>query len=130
MKTLKLLRVNHSGGSVSGEYDRCSSVSGYRGHDWTQELGADTVGIDARPVSESDAIVLAISGPMPGVDLPPGTVHSCMDDAPRPYVGEARALDCVSLDVYCDLWAAKGAVIIRGESAIRAFAAVLSKPRW
>lgn len=129
MPTLKLLRVNYTGGSVSGEYAAGHSISGYRGHDWTKELDADTIGIDSRPVSESDAFHLAISGPMPGVDLPPGTISRPFTDGYEKYTGEARALDCVALDVYCELWAAKGARIIRGEQAIREFAEELSKPR-
>lgn len=129
MPTLKLLRVNYTGRSVSGEYGNSHSVSGYRGHDWTKELDENTVGIDARPVSEADAVVLAISGPMPNVDLPAGTMSKPFEGDHKPYDGAARSLDYVSLDVYCELWAAKGARIIRGEQAIREFAAELSRPR-
>lgn len=128
-RTLKLLQVNYTGGSVSGDYGESATVSGYRGHDWTKELGPDTIGIDSRPVSEGDAIVLAVSGPMVNVDLPPGTMSAPFEDGYKPFNGSPRALDFVALDVYCDLWASKGARIIRGEEEVRAFALELSKPR-
>ncbi len=129
MATLKLLRVNHTGGGVSGEYDNNSSVSGCRGHDWTKELDENTIGIDARTVSADDAARLVIAGPMVKVDLPAGKRQRPISGTISQYEGEAGALDYVSLDVYCELWAAKGARIIRGAEAIREFAAELSKPR-
>ena len=126
MKALKVLRVNYTGKTVSGDYGEGSTVSGYRGHDWTRELSADTVGIDSRPVAEEDAYKLAICGPMLGVDLPPRTISRPFGGTAE-YTGEARALDCVSLDVFCELWEQKGARIVRGEDAIREFAAELSR---
>lgn len=122
-----------NGNSVSGHYHKqgdCSgSISGYVGHDWTDDIDENTIGVDARSMTWDDRCTLAISGPMPDVDLPPGTMSRCFENGHIPYNGAARSLDYVSLDVWLSLWEAKGAIIIRGADAVMAFAEELSGKR-
>lgn len=131
-KAAALLMVSgYSGGNVTAylrrEGDCSSTVSGYIGHDWTDDIGPDTFGLDARQMSDNDRIDLAIGGPMPNVDLPPGTMSCPFEGGYKPYNGAARSLDYVSLDVYLSLWEAKGAIVHREPAAVRQFAESLSR---
>lgn len=124
-QAVKLLRV---GAGVSGEYGQHHTISGYIGHDWTDDVDADTIGLDIRPVEKGKRITLAISGPMCNPDLPPKTMDKTFAGGWVPYVpGQARSLDYVSLDVYLAMWEEAGAIVHRGEEAVRQFAASISR---
>lgn len=89
-------------------------LSGY-GDDWTahvHELAPDALVIDKRSVRTwEDLSRLAVSGPMPGAEVPEGMRDSLSEgivpwrDQPQPdrdpRFGNARSFDRVALDVYC-----------------------------
>jgi hypothetical protein len=111
----KLLTVGKGG--VCAYRSTWETCSGYVGHDWTGEVGPDTVAIDSRGVAVDVHCKLAIGGPMVDVGLPPGTMSRPFEDGVRPYQGAARSLDYVALDVYTRLYEQAGAAVYRGEDA-------------
>jgi len=125
----KLINVGKHGVTayLGGEYR--STISGYVGHNWTDDTDETTVIVDSRGMSVEQLCALHVRGPMPQVDLPDGTMQLCFEDGTRPYsAGEARSLDYIALDVYCRLAEDAGAVLYRGSDAV-AFVATISKPR-
>jgi hypothetical protein len=73
-RPLKAITVSHDGLTISGDYDGRSYVRGYRSSYWLDCLTPETVVFDFRSLTWEDGKLLAIRGPMLGVDLPEGTV--------------------------------------------------------
>jgi len=74
LQPLKAITISHDGLTISGDYDGRRYVRGYRSSYWLDELAPDTVVFDFRSLTWEDGKLLAIRGPMLGVDLPEGTV--------------------------------------------------------
>ena len=132
-QTAKLLAVGPHGVTAHLGGEHRATVSGYVGHDWTDDTDENTVCLDTRPADDAGRVGLAVSGPMPGVDLPPGTVDKVFSglhpwDEAAGRFGNAGPLDAVALDVFVRLWERVGATVHRGAAAVK-FARSVSGPR-
>lgn len=120
----KLISVGRGG--VVAHPGKGTTISGYIGHDWVEKCGPDTVAVDCRTIPEDQHVTLAVCGPMVDVDLPPDSRSRPFTGKVEPYTGEARSLDYVSLNVWVAMREKAGAVVYRGEDAVKAFAASIS----